>query len=550
MPSISFRRRAGIIVSALAVAGILGAALVPAPIPTRAQSAPCGVVDAIDYPIDISDTLENRYDDFGLHRPRFGGNHTGIDLAFNRHGDPIHAAARGVVTYSDPLGWDTEKGVVIVEHTMPDGSIAYSLYGHMEQTDTIHFPPVGRCVELGDVVGVEGWPSRGLPHLHFEIRNFLPDDGGPGYVSDNPLLEGWYNPLDFIDTWRIRLQPGYVESVSYTDVPSLPPVLMNDGVTVIANTNVIAAFSRQGTRLWQVTTNGVITGIIGLSDNRVAAHTRDGQALTLRDGRFLGVWDVTGPDAPLVSLGDALVVVTDGGGLAAFTPTGDPLWTVAAEGSIIGVVDFSSNGQQVALALRVPGGVRWRLVDADGTVAYTTTFEHTPLIAPIMSGGWLALDGSALYHVSSDGDQRQIAVIEPAPGRAGRLTADLVGNAYVYLADTNSTLLSVSAIGQPRWRVRYPAAASALAPLLRTDDGCLLYALDDDGAFNVFNALDGSLLNQKQFYAGGIRNGSPRARLLQPLDAKHLLVSAGFLSAVVLDTDAISDNATQACILG
>ena len=325
---------------------------------------------------------------------------------------------------------------------------------------------------------------------------------------------------------------------------------MNDGVTVIAKTNVIAAFSRQGARLWQVTTKGIITGITGLSDNRVAAHTRDGQALTLRDGRFLGVWEVTGPDAPVVSLGESLVFVTDDGGLAAFTPQGDALWTVAAEGSIIGVVDFSSNGQQVALALRVPGGIRWRLVDADGTVAYTTTFEHTPLIAPVLSGGWLALDGSALYHVANDGDQRQIAVVNPAPGRAGRLTADLIGNAYLYLADRDSTLLSISATGQPRWRVNYPAAASALAPLLRTDDGCLLYALDDDGRFNVFNALDGSLLNQKQLYAGGIQNGSPRARLLEPLDAKHILVSAGFLSAIVFDADAISGGATQACLLG
>ena len=215
MPSNSIRRRVSAIAGALAVAGVLGTSLTtPTPIQAQsalAQTAPCGVVDAIDYPIDISDTLENRYDDFGLYRPRFGGNHTGFDLAFNRHGDPVYAAARGVVTYSDPEGWDTEKGVVIVEHTLPDGSIAYSLYGHMEQTDDIHFPPVGRCVELGDVVGVEGWPSRGLPHLHFEFRNFLPDDGGPGYVTDNPLLEGWYNPLDFIDTWRIRLQPGYVE---------------------------------------------------------------------------------------------------------------------------------------------------------------------------------------------------------------------------------------------------------------------------------------------------------------------------------------------------
>ena len=44
---------------------------------------------------------------------------------------------------------ETAKGVVIVEHTFPDGSIAYTLYGHMEQTDTLFFPPVGQCVDRG-----------------------------------------------------------------------------------------------------------------------------------------------------------------------------------------------------------------------------------------------------------------------------------------------------------------------------------------------------------------------------------------------------------------
>ena len=85
--------------------------------PATAQpslNAPCGVVDTIDYPIDISDTLERGYDDFALYRARFGGNHVAIDIGFDRYGEPVHAAARGRVTYADPEGWDTEKGVVIV----------------------------------------------------------------------------------------------------------------------------------------------------------------------------------------------------------------------------------------------------------------------------------------------------------------------------------------------------------------------------------------------------------------------------------------------------
>src|SRR5690606_8933562 len=90
-------------------AGITGAQ-------AQVPGALCGVVDDIDYPINIDDTLEERYDDFGVYRARFGGNHVGLDIGFNRWGDPVYAAARGRVTYSDIEGWDTEKGVVIVEH--------------------------------------------------------------------------------------------------------------------------------------------------------------------------------------------------------------------------------------------------------------------------------------------------------------------------------------------------------------------------------------------------------------------------------------------------
>ena len=66
--------------------------------PGQAISAPCGIVDDFDFPypdIDISRT------DFGIYRTRWGGMHVGIDVAFRRHGDPVVAAARGRVTYSD-----------------------------------------------------------------------------------------------------------------------------------------------------------------------------------------------------------------------------------------------------------------------------------------------------------------------------------------------------------------------------------------------------------------------------------------------------------------
>jgi murein DD-endopeptidase MepM/ murein hydrolase activator NlpD len=77
-------------------------------VPAHAQSvtAPCGVVDGIDYPID---GISLDHDDFGLYRAPFQGRHAGIDMAFDRRGDPVRAAARGRVTLADPNAWDTEK---------------------------------------------------------------------------------------------------------------------------------------------------------------------------------------------------------------------------------------------------------------------------------------------------------------------------------------------------------------------------------------------------------------------------------------------------------
>src|SRR5690348_7862123 len=52
------------------------------PVPTlQPPDAPCGVVDAIAYPID---GISTEHDDFGLYRAGFGGLHTGIDMAFGR----------------------------------------------------------------------------------------------------------------------------------------------------------------------------------------------------------------------------------------------------------------------------------------------------------------------------------------------------------------------------------------------------------------------------------------------------------------------------------
>src|SRR5258706_8117999 len=192
---------------------------------TKAQD-PCGLVDSIDYPID---GISIDHDDFGMYRAGFGGYHSGIDMAFNRYGDPVHAAARGRVTFSDPAGWDTEKGVVIIEHTFPDDSIFFTLYGHMEEVNGRTFPALGQCVEKGDIIGSVGNPSRGAPHLRYEIRKMKASTGGPGYWSVDPLDGGWLHPIDFTEQWRLRLNPASRAMLTAGSGPIAPPLLEPDG---------------------------------------------------------------------------------------------------------------------------------------------------------------------------------------------------------------------------------------------------------------------------------------------------------------------------------
>jgi hypothetical protein len=530
-------------------------------VPLAAQSiALCGVVDAIDFPIDVSDTLGERYDDFALYRPRFSGNHAGVDLGFNRWGDPVYAVARGMVTLSNLEEWDTEKGVVIIEHTFPDGTIAYSLYGHMEQGETTFFPPVGSCVERGDVVGLIGWPSRGLPHLHYEIRNFMPNEGGPGYVEQNPLTLGWYHPLDFTELWRLRLQPGFLGSQTFQEAPTLPPVTLEDGTTVVAGTELLTGYANN-LPMWQITTDGVITGFAALPDNRVAAQTRSGQILVLQGGRFASIWNFgtgeegSGLETPFAQSGETLAFLTDGGGIATYSPDGTPLWSqppvvdmTQDEAEQPRIVEFKSSADQFVVALRYEGGIHWRLLDSLGTLLYEETFPDITTLtsARLVDGSWLLVSGASFSRVLNMGQgftRLPLSDFAPRSGRTARLVTDAVGNSYLYVGDSETTLLSFDLAGAVRWRVSYPYDGGSIAPLMAISGGCLLYTLDYDGTLNVFNSATGELVGQRQIYPGGVQSGTPRARLLRAGNDDRVWIGGGFLSVAQVDGLALAGDA-------
>ncbi len=529
--------------------------------PVTTAAAPCGVVDAMIYPIEnlMDTTIRPGFDDFSLYRARFGGNHVGIDIAFNQQGAPVRAVARGRVTLSNVEEWDTEKGVVILEHIFPDGSRFYSLYGHMEETNTIRFPQVGACMEMGDTVGGVGWPSRGAPHLHYEIRDFLPDEGGPGYTSGNPLTEGWYQPIDFTHLWQIRLTPAFENYTSFEVVPTVPPVMLDSGTMVIASGDVIEGVAPSngallGQVLWRVTTDGRVIGLKALPGDRVVAHTINGQAMTLTGGRYTALWQFAGAEEAFVNMGETLLFVGADGSLAAYSPAGESLWTlttpIRAE-SEIRIADFKANGDEAALGIRTEGGIRWRVVDSSGQVIVEDNLTLNAVTAPMMGGGWVLLSGGQLKRFTSGGQEVASNPVNIAPGRTAQLAADLIGNTYLFIGDADNALVSWDAGGTLRWQVRYPAvSAGLLPPLLQTDSGCVLYVLDVDGRLNLFNAANGDLFNQVELYPGGVQNRRPSARLLEVEPTGMIRVNAGFLTTMTLRGSVLGASALSSCVLG
>ena len=140
-------------------------------IPYSAAAQPqCGVVDGVSDPVDRA--AFSIMQDFAVPNYRFRGMyHTAEDLAAGRGqtlGQPVRAIAAGRVTFSSPLAWGRDGGVVIIEHTFPDGSIYYSQYGHMDEVEGAAFPRPFTCVAQGDIIGVTG-DARPSTHLHFEI---------------------------------------------------------------------------------------------------------------------------------------------------------------------------------------------------------------------------------------------------------------------------------------------------------------------------------------------------------------------------------------------
>jgi len=179
------------------------------------------VSDGFDYPVGVPQshggtgyvTEANDGDgyynaqDFGDWNGDYGGYHLGEDWngeggADTDFGDPVYAVSNGKVVYVGDAGsgWGN---VIIINHTLPDGSAVQSMYAHLRYGSLL--VSEGDAVMKGTRIGEIGKgynDNEYWAHLHFEIRfPTCPNWGqsGPGYKLD---LAGWTDASKFIDAHR------------------------------------------------------------------------------------------------------------------------------------------------------------------------------------------------------------------------------------------------------------------------------------------------------------------------------------------------------------
>ncbi|MBP3595913.1 MAG: M23 family metallopeptidase [Clostridia bacterium] len=95
--------------------------------------------------------------------------HTGIDLVVVSKSNPKICAVLGGKVVVSKAGNTGYGNYVVIQHTLEDNSIIYTLYGHMKEGSLM--VAEGSEIQAGQVLGIMGSTGNSTGnHLHFEIR--------------------------------------------------------------------------------------------------------------------------------------------------------------------------------------------------------------------------------------------------------------------------------------------------------------------------------------------------------------------------------------------
>ncbi len=475
----------------LSIFWLLGRVVAPA----QAQGE-CGIVSSINFP--VSRDQFQVMQDFGAPSVRYQGRyHTGEDYFGGRgtsYGQPISAIADGRVTYSAPTGWGRDGGVLIIEHTFPDGSIYYSMYGHMESTDAHPFPERYACVRAGDAVGTVG-DVRPAPHVHLEIRTNNPDTPGAGYSIDPPTEVGDLQPTKFILDWQTWLSPAHKWHLQLPNDQRLiaPPLVLNDGSMLLLTSDRIRLSSVDGRILSRIILPQPAVALTGYEGNPIVIYA-DGSVQIINLDASLGEHWLTHTQlegAPLI-VGDLLVFHTPDNALvaigadrhaAAWRLENVPAFVQATVSpNVIGLL--TEDNQLISVSVQ-------------GLLINTTQLPDVPFMSAAPNGNLLVYSQNTLSEIDASGTWTK--VIENLNGDSASSaylnTAD--GNRYFLLGGTSPSLTATDTLGATLWQVSL-ADVTGQAQLLAQDKALVL--MTTGGDLIAFQAASGMMCSQLHIY--------------------------------------------------
>ncbi len=366
-----------------------------APVPDVA--APCGRVDRMDFPMGPPDAIG--YDarwSYGRMSRRYGKYHAGEDwlsLSGSSLGLPVYSVGHGRVEYAEPYGWgQTDKGVVILRHVFDDGSTVLSFYGHLEPA-SIGLEP-GACIQRGEPVGRVGKP-RGRPHLHFEIRDHMAGQPGPGYWPSDPDLAGWHPPSEYIWQRRLDTLPDLHWRRVLTTTTQVMPLRLPDGAVVLAEGKNLSAIEPvDGSQRWRTELDSLPFDLaLDAAGNRIYWSSRLGRvealALGSPDQAPVVEWTASAAQAAhLMPLPQGGLAFHDGRGLTGLSADGKRIWHRdsdrlprhhVVDGQRLLFTSEPPRGSQQP-ALPSPGAWTFELDPASGRLTELSTAWGRPLV--------------------------------------------------------------------------------------------------------------------------------------------------------------------------
>lgn len=448
---------------------VMGAALLSLRWVVVFAQSDCGIATHFDYPVDTERFQLAQA--FGAPSPRHQGRyHTGEDWYGGRDaslGEPVRAAADGRVTYSYPLGWGRDGGVVVLEHKLVDGSVVYTQYGHLFESDVVTFPPRLSCVTRGQVIGVIG-DARPAPHAHFEVRLSMPDTPGPGYASGDIIAQGWRNPSQFIanaNAWAHPAHRWHIITTGGPSGPSAPPLLLNDNSLLYLDGATLRRATADGRVLWRISLDRSAVGLAAQSGQSLLVFADGTFQTILLDGALGDSWraPLTFDGAPL-AIGDIHLFPLERRGIAALQLAArQVVWQTDAVPSF---KQWFVTGAETAFTIGVITQDNEILTIAgDGQILNRALLRDRGAFGALSDGQLLAYTRGGLWRVDADGSW-QIALDDVPPNRGGGAVLSMTDGGLLLFDGASLTAYSVA--GAPLWTtpIADVSGASTLTPYL------------------------------------------------------------------------------------